>query len=94
MVLVDRDVMRVSGGSNVKNVAMCLVRFIEKSDTKDVELRAIGAGAVNQAVKSIACARGFLGQQGRDLCVRVGFMDSDDISDKTAMKFVAFIKDE
>ena len=87
-------IMRVSGGSNVKNVAMCLVRFLEKSASKNVELRAIGEGAVNQAVKSIACARGFLSQSGQDLCVRVGFISADDTSDKTAMKFIAFIKNE
>ena len=89
---MENRIMRVSGGSNVKNVAMCLVRFLEKS--ANVELRAIGAGAVNQAVKSIACARGLLGQQGQDLCVRMGFISADDTTDKTAMKFVAFIKDE
>ena len=91
---MENSVMRVSGGSNVKNVAMCLVRFLEKPGAKNVELRAIGAGAVNQAVKSIACARGFLGQSGQDLCVRMGFVSADDTSDKTAMKFTAFIKDE
>ena len=90
---MDRNVMKVSGGSNVKNVAMCLLRFIERSDTKNVELRAIGAGAVNQCVKSIACARNLLGQQGQELCFSVGFVSADDTSDKTAMKFVAFIKD-
>ena len=88
--------MRVAGNSNVKNVALCLVRFLENPETPGVELRAIGAGAVNQAVKSIACARGLLGQQGYDLCVRIGFCNVNEhegSEEKTAMRFIAFIKD-
>ena len=91
---MENKIMRVSGGSNVKNVAMCLMRFLEKSPANEIELRAIGAGAVNQAVKSIACARGFLSQGGKDLCLRVGFVGADGASDKTAMRFTAFIKGE
>ena len=85
------SVMRVAAGSSVKNVAMCLVRFMEKPGARDVELRAIGAGAVNQAVKAIAAARRALLDRGADLRVKVDFFDAEE---KTAVRFVAFLKDE
>ena len=74
----------------MKNVAMCLVRFLEKPGAHRVEMRAIGAGAVNQAVKSIACARGILKLRGLDLCVRIGFCSAGSEEwgqEKTAMRF-------
>ena len=85
--------MRVSGSSSVKNVAMCLVRFLEKPGSQNVELRAIGAGAVNQAVKSIASARCVLGERGLDLTVRIGFAcaESGEARGKTAMTFTASV---
>lgn len=36
-------------------------------DGEDVELQAIGAGAVNQAVKAVAIARGYLALEGHDI---------------------------
>lgn len=36
-------------------------------------MRAIGAGAVNQAVKACAIARGYVAVRGIDLLVRPGF---------------------
>ena len=38
-----------------------------------VELRAIGAGAVNQAVKASAAARSILAAQGYDIALIPGF---------------------
>jgi stage V sporulation protein S len=42
-------------------------------ETKECKLRAIGAGAVNQAVKAIAIARGFTAPRGIDLKCIPGF---------------------
>jgi stage V sporulation protein S len=36
-------------------------------------LRAIGAGAVNQAIKACAIARGYVAPRGIDLSIRPGF---------------------
>ena len=38
-------------------------------------MRAIGASAVNQAVKACAIARGFVAPRGVDLCFVIGFDD-------------------
>lgn len=42
-------------------------------DGRKVTLRAIGAGAVNQAVKGIAIARGYVAQRSLDLVCAPGF---------------------
>ena len=56
---------------------------------KRVDIQAIGAGSINQAVKAIAIARGFVVLSGQDLhCVPV-FAEVDiDQNTKTAIKFI------
>jgi stage V sporulation protein S len=39
----------------------------------EVKLRAVGAGAVNQAVKAIAISRGYVAPRGLDLTCKPGF---------------------
>jgi stage V sporulation protein S len=53
-----------------------------------IELRAIGAGAVNQACKAVAVARRYIEPQAMDILVRIGFADVD-LPDKevTALTF-------
>ena len=41
-----------------------------------VELKVIGAGAVNQAVKAVAIARGYTVPAGHDLNIRPSFADA------------------
>lgn len=59
------NILRVSSQSNPASVAGALAGLLREVDK--VELRAIGAGAVNQAVKSIAVARGYVATQGMNL---------------------------
>jgi stage V sporulation protein S len=63
--------LRVSAGSNPQSVASAIAHAIYES--KAVKLRAVGAGAVNQAVKSIAIARGYVAPRGLDLTCKPGF---------------------
>jgi stage V sporulation protein S len=42
-------------------------------DYKSVKVRAVGAGSVNQAVKAIAIARGYVAPRGYDLICKPGF---------------------
>ena len=63
--------LRVSGGSNPQSVASAIAHAIYGSN--QVKLRAVGASAVNQAVKAIAIARGFVAPRGQDLTCRIGF---------------------
>lgn len=68
---LDGDVLRVGAGSNTKAVASAIAHAIYEIRT--VKIRAIGAGAVNQAVKSIAIARGYCAPRGYDLSCTPGF---------------------
>lgn len=65
------DVLRVGAGSNPQAVASAIAHAIyEKQSCK---VRAVGAGAVNQAVKAIAIARGYTAPRGLDLMCIPGF---------------------
>ena len=61
---------KVKSSSNVPSCALALSKLIEEGNT--VEMTAIGAAAVNQAVKVAARARAFVAQSGKDLLIRPG----------------------
>lgn len=63
--------LRVSAGSNPQSVASAIAHAIY--DNRTVKMRAVGAGAVNQAVKAIAIARGYVAPRGMDLTCIPGF---------------------
>ena len=52
------DVLKVSTKSNPNSVAGALAGVLRENGK--AEIQAIGAGALNQAVKAIAIARGFV----------------------------------
>lgn len=52
------EILKVSAKSNPNMVAGAIAGIIRETDS--VEIQAIGAGAVNQAVKAIASANTFL----------------------------------
>lgn len=63
--------LRVSAGSNPQSVASAIAHAVYEH--KSVKLRAVGAGSVNQAVKGIAIARGYVAPRGYDLVCKPGF---------------------
>lgn len=63
--------LRVSGGSDAQSVASAISHAL--SGSSSVRVRAVGASAVNQAVKAIAIARGYVAPRGVDLICRPGF---------------------
>ncbi len=67
------EILKVSSKSNPNKVAGAIAGVLSKSD--QVELQAIGAGAVNQAVKSVAIASRFLGEQGTKISMVPGFVE-------------------
>ncbi len=79
--------MRISAGSRPKAVAGAVAAVIRNEGS--VELQAVGAGAVNQAIKAIAIARGFLAPNGINLVVIPAFVEIK-ISgeERTALKFI------
>ena len=58
-------VLRISTKSNPNSVAGAIAGLIKEKGK--AEMQAIGAGALNQAVKAIAIARGFVAPSGVDL---------------------------
>ena len=76
--------IRVSGKSPVPQLAGSLIKSVE--DGFDVEVRAVGASAVNQMYKGIAVARGTLAAKGKDLLIKPGFSEiEEDGNEKTVM---------
>jgi stage V sporulation protein S len=71
----EESVLRVSAGSSPQSVASAIAHAIY--DSRIVKLRAVGAGAVNQAVKAIAIARGYVAPRGFDLTCVPGFATID-----------------
>lgn len=67
----DDGVLRVGAGSNPQSVAAAIAHSIY--ETRSAKIRAVGAGAVNQAVKSIIIARGYTAPRGIDLVFIPGF---------------------
>ena len=67
------SVIKVSGSSNPQSVGSILARAISAGHIP--KMRAIGASAVNQAVKACAIARGFVAPRGLDVSYIIGFED-------------------
>lgn len=67
--------LRVSAGSNAQSVGSAIAHALYESPS--VKIRAVGASAVNQAVKAIAIARGYVAPRGLDLTCRPGFTTVD-----------------
>jgi len=64
----DIRILKVSSKSKPNSVAGAIAGII-RTDNK-VQVQTIGAGALNQAVKGIAIARGFIAPTGQELfCV-------------------------
>lgn len=82
------QIMRVKTTSIPHKVAGAVVAVL-KDGSNNIELHAIGAGAVNQALKAIAIARGYVAPQGMDLVCVPGFFDiNDDGEARTAIKLI------
>jgi stage V sporulation protein S len=71
----DENYLRVSAGSNPQSVASAIAHALY--ETRTVRLRAVGASAVNQAVKAIAIASGYVAPRGMDLTCKPGFATID-----------------
>lgn len=81
------DVLRVSSKSSPNAVAGALAGVIREKGS--AEMQAIGAGAINQAVKAVAIARGFVAPSGLDLVCVPAFVDIQiDGEERTAIKLI------
>ena len=81
------EILKVSAQSQPKAVAGALAA--ELRDKAVAEVQAVGAGAVNQAIKAIVITRGFVAPNGIDLVVIPAFSEiSIDGEERTAIKFI------
>jgi stage V sporulation protein S len=81
------QVLKVSAQSKPKSVAGALAAVLRESGA--AEIQAVGAGAVNQAVKAIAIARGFVAPNGIDLVAIPGFQEiAIEGEERTAIRFI------
>jgi stage V sporulation protein S len=79
------EILKVASKSNPNSVAGALAGTLR--ETGSAEMQVIGAGALNQAVKAIAIARGFLMPSGIDLVFIPAFKDiMIDGEERTAIK--------
>ncbi len=87
------ETLKVSANSQPKSVAGAIAAILRNN--QDVEIQTIGAGAVNQAVKSVAIARGYVAPNGIDLVCVPAFSQSEIEGEiKTGIKFEILRKRE
>ena len=81
------EVLKVAGASKPVSVAGAIAGVIRSQQR--VEVHAIGAGAVNQAIKAIAISRGYVAPGGLDLVCIPSFIDiSIDGEERTGIRLI------
>lgn len=81
------EILKVSSRSKATSVAGALAGVIRERGS--CELQSIGAGALNQAVKAVAIARGILAPIGIDLICIPAFKEIDiEGIERTAIKLI------
>ena len=81
------EILKVSAKSNPNSVAGALAGVMREKG--GAEIQAIGAGALNQAIKSVAIARGFVAPGGIDLVCVPAFTDIRiEGEERTAIKLI------
>jgi stage V sporulation protein S len=87
------DMIKVSANSRTSAVAGAIAGMIREH--KRAEVQAIGAGAVNQAVKALVLAVGYLNGDGiRIVCVPEFADVTIDDKVRTAIKLVVEVREE
>ena len=81
------EILKVSAKSNPKSAAGAMAGVMREKG--GAEIQAIGAGALNQAIKSVAIARGFVAPGGIDLVCVPAFTDIQiEGEERTAIKLI------
>lgn len=87
------ETLRVSAKSKPNTVAGAVAGVIREKGA--VEVQTVGAGALNQAIKAIAIARGFLAPSGIDLICVPSFSDIEiDGAERTAIRLLVQPRDK
>lgn len=86
------DIIKVSSKSISQKVAGSIANSFREGCTS-VEIQTVGAGAVNQAIKAISIARGFVAPLGMNLICTPAFYDvMIDGKEKTAIRLIVEAK--
>lgn len=81
------EVLKVSSKSKPNAVAGALAGIIREKGCAEIQV--VGAGALNQAIKGIAIARGFVAPSGIDLVCVPAFKDIEiDGQERTAIRLI------
>lgn len=84
---MNNQILKVSSKSNPNSVAGAITGML--TEKGKVEMQAIGAGALNQAIKAVAIARGFVAPSGMDLVCVPAFAEVEiEGEDRTAIKLI------
>jgi stage V sporulation protein S len=85
------SIIKVSAESRTSAVAGAIAGVMREH--RRAEVQAIGAGAVNQAVKAIAIARGYLQEDGLQIMCVPEFTTVDiEGKERTAIRFVVEVR--
>lgn len=80
------DILKISAKSSPNSIAGAIAGLVKENGK--AEMQAIGAGAINQAVKAVAIARGFVAPTGIELVCTPSFTEvMIDGGEKTGIKF-------
>ncbi|MDD2694772.1 MAG: stage V sporulation protein S [Anaerolineales bacterium] len=81
------DIIKVSGKSRTASVAGAIAGVVREH--KHAEVQAIGASAINQAVKALALSKSYLAEDGYNVVFIPEFVDVDiEGKVRTAIKFI------
>jgi len=84
------EVLKVSSKSEPGKLAGAIAGYIREN--KKIEIQAVGAGALNQAIKGIAIAKGFLAPTGKEILCDPYFEDVViEDQEKTAIKIKVIV---
>ena len=83
------ELIKVSAQSRSTAVAGAIAGVMREEG--HAEMQAIGASAVNQAIKALAIARGYLVQDGIDLVISPSFNEVEiEGNERTAVRFAVY----
>ena len=81
------EILKVSSKSNPSKVAGAIANIYREKGS--VEIQTIGAGSINQAIKALCIAWGFVAPSGVNLVCIPAFTDIEiDGAEKTAIKLI------
>lgn len=91
-------ILKVNGKTNPKSAAGAIAAMVREGNEK-IETTVIGGGSLNQLVKAVAIARGFVAPIGKELSITPSFTEvnvavkgSEEGSERTALFLTIDVK--